>query len=103
MAEGLFTLPIRSRCALSGRGDKNRGEREVREAEIEKTKTSSERKQEGQTDEKHHMGNRGKRKHDTVKRKLWKGFGFFHCSKLLSLPFPYFQGETLALLMSSHS
>ena len=35
MAEGLFTLSIRSRCELSGRGDKNRA-REVKETEGEK-------------------------------------------------------------------
>lgn len=34
MAEGLFTLSIRSRCELGGRGDKNRV-REVRETERE--------------------------------------------------------------------
>lgn len=44
MAEGLFTLSIRSRCELSGRGDKNRG-REVR-------KTEGERRRRGQRESK---------------------------------------------------
>lgn len=44
MAEGLFTLSIRSRCEHSGRGDKNRA-REVKETEKNKTDTGSERKQ----------------------------------------------------------
>lgn len=42
MAEGLFTLSIRSRCELSGRGDKNRAG-EVR-------KTERERRRRGQKD-----------------------------------------------------